>query len=105
MLGRHIERIDDVLEPDREAVQRAALISRYGVELARRRKDCLGVKIGPGMDVRLAGLDASDESTRAAVNSSPDAGPRLGHSLLLDTQLSRAQEGPDLARCELVKRP
>src|SRR6185295_7475209 len=54
--------VDDVLEPDRHAVDGAveAPLARVGVEPAGGREGSLAVDRHPGLDVRLAGVDASE---------------------------------------------
>jgi hypothetical protein len=61
-LGRHIERIDDVLDPDRHAVQRAA--ARFAIERMRLRKRQFRIELHPGFDDRLARDNTFDAIAR-----------------------------------------
>src|SRR3546814_9863696 len=59
VLGGHADGVDDVLQADRQAVQRAdrAAPGTVLVELARLLHDMVAVEIGPGADLRLAPAD------------------------------------------------
>jgi hypothetical protein len=60
VLGRHVARVDDVLDADRDAVQRPLgpadpprLVAAPGLGAGE-----LGIEEGPGLDPRLVGRDA-----------------------------------------------
>ncbi len=55
-LGRLIGGVDDVLDADRDAVQRSAHLG--AVELARLAQRQLGIDAGPGVNVAFARVDA-----------------------------------------------
>jgi hypothetical protein len=78
-LGRHVEGIDDVLDPDRQPVQRPA--GAGAVERARLRERGIGVEIDPRPDHAVLAGDSGKAGTHhrlAAERAGSDAAHDLG---------------------------
>lgn len=68
MLGRHIERIDNILQTDREAMQRPTLLDRDSIEGASLGEHGRRVEVRPRLEVGFTGLDAGNEGAGAGVS-------------------------------------
>ena len=84
--GRQVEGVDDVLDAERHAGERSAL--RVAVGRARGGQRRLGVEMGPGMHLAVAGGDAVE------------AGPHHRFA----RGLARGRGGDDLGRGQFVER-
>ena len=74
--GRHVDGVDQILDRDRDPVQRPS--RRFRVALARRRQRLLAIEILPGANHRLARLDAVEIGSDQCLGSNPALGDLPG---------------------------
>src|SRR5438067_12346073 len=74
--GRHVDGVDQILDRDRDAVQRTA--RRLGVAPPGGSESLVAVEVFPGADHRLALLDAVEAGIRQGFGGDPAVGELPG---------------------------
>ena len=70
--GRHVDGVDQILDRDRDPVQRPS--RRFCIALARRRQRLLAIEVLPGANHRLTRRDAVEIASDQRLGSNPALG-------------------------------